>query len=186
MSDSTGGVYAFRVNIPTNMMLGLSKDLQNTSKAKRSLLWHISRLAKALRRIYLTGEISSNQSPHIRRAFELSATSKDFDAVEALCADMISKQGDGPEALRTAANIARYSFDLAPPIYVGMTAKQTFRQRLEQHLAGHTGLYGRMREAGLSWGDCCFEPHEMAVSKGAVDIAESLTQSILQPIFSVR
>lgn len=94
------------------------------------------------------------------------------------------------EFLRTASAGSRFQ----PPLYVGMTDKQTLKARYRQHhsnylAAAENTFGGRLIVAGINWEDLDFQCVEASFSNsdaGAIGFAEQLLIQMAEPKLNKR
>jgi len=79
------------------------------------------------------------------------------------------------------------AFDVAPPVYIGIASRQSLGARLEQHLAGKTGVGERIKKLGLSWRYFEFRCTTLESEAGTkLTDLEKLLQTIFKPQLSER
>lgn len=183
--DDNFGIYAFRLSLPNDVRLGLLPE-RDCKLLTTDLLRRAERLNLALSRSsILLGQIATEQAPHLRTSYSVTAQPSPEGVHATYLAQVISELGGGVDAVKAAAMVLRYTLDLSQPIYVGMTASQTFQERLRQHMSGATQFSGRLKELKVSWSDLKFIVRPLDVPRRAVLCAERATQAFLRPRISL-
>jgi hypothetical protein len=179
------GIYAFRLSLPSDARLGLTAKNADPKSHAEELLRRSHRLKLAIGESPLVGQVGTQQAPYLSQTFKMTADplvqSFHTDSLAALIAEL----GGDMSAVRTAASVLRYTMDLSLPLYVGMTAKQSFRQRLDQHMSGNSQFSERLKVLKIAWSDLQFVIRPLEVPRGSVLTAERLAQSLLRPRVSV-
>lgn len=183
--DDQFGIYAFRLCLPSNARLGLTDVSASLQERTEALLLRAARLARALRDSPLSGEIQTRQARHLAQIYAVAALPVVDDYHIDSLRSLIQELGGDLNALGMAASVLRYTIDLSLPLYVGMTALQSYKQRLEQHLGGTTPFAERLKSLGVSWWDLQFVTHPLQVPRTAVLAAERVAQSLLRPNVSI-
>jgi hypothetical protein len=171
------GIYAFRLCLPGDARLGLTAKTATPTHCTDELVARTHRLRQALNDNQLFGRLETIQAPHLAQGFSLSA--------EPLLNSFHTQNLRSLIEVRIAASVLRYTIDMSLPLYVGMTAKQSFRQRLEQHMAGSSQFSNRLKVLKISWSDLQFAIRPLDVPRGSVLAAERLAQSLLRPKVSI-
>jgi hypothetical protein len=179
------GIYAFRLSLPNDARLGLTAKLADASIHTTELLRRMHRLRLAIGESQLVGRVGTQQALHLRQIFKLTAEPQVHSFHTESLTALISELGGDMDAVRIAASVLRYTIDLSLPLYVGMTAKQSFRQRLEQHMSGSTAFADRLKALRVAWSDLQFVIRPLDVPRGCVSTAEKLAQSLLRPRVSL-
>lgn len=179
------GIYAFRLSLPNDARLGLAAATVDLAAMRSSLRARAERLRRALSDAALAGQVMTAQSPHIRFAYSVAAVPLDAKVHDTFLEGMIEELGSDLPALKAAAAVLRYGLELSSPLYVGMTSKQNFRTRLEQHMSGGTSFSERIRALQVSWSDLQFIIKPLPLSSKAVLTAEKVVQSLLRPRVSL-
>jgi hypothetical protein len=183
--DNEFGLYAFRLNLPNDARLGLTAPDADPKAQVLELSKRIHRLRVAIGENQMTGQVSSSQAPHLSQLFTLTADPVLQTFHLDHLSELIDELGGDLAAVRTAASVVRYAIDLSLPLYVGMTARQSFRERLFQHMNGTTQFSDRLRKIHVTWSDLKFVIRPMNVPRRAVGSAEKLVQSLLKPRVSL-
>ncbi len=80
--------------------------------------------------------------------------------------------------------VLRTAFDLSGPLYIGITARQSLLDRLNQHLSGDSAVYPGLESAGLSWDEIYFSWIEIDVlNSESLRSCEKLLQNVFKPLF---
>jgi hypothetical protein len=179
------GIYAFRLSLPSDARLGLTAKNADPVAHAEELLRRSHRLKLAIGESPLVGQVGTLQAPHLCRTFKMTAEPQVLSFHTDSLSILISELGGGMSAVKTAASVLRYTIDLSLPLYVGMTAKQSFRQRLDQHMSGASQFSERLKALRVAWSDLQFVIRPLDVPRGSVLTAERLAQSLLRPRVSV-
>ncbi len=179
--DDAFGIYAFRICLPNDARLGLTATNADPIQHATELVRRAQRLKSAISDDGLTGRVRTRQAPHLCQSFTIHAE-PDISTyhIESLHC-LISELGGDIYAVKTAAAVLRYTIEMSLPLYVGMTSKQSFRQRLDQHMNGSSQFSDRLKELRITWSDLQFSIRPLAVPRRAVMSAERLAQTILRP-----
>jgi hypothetical protein len=182
--DTQYGVYAFRLSLPNDTQLGLTSSADPAVLAE-DLARRVARIRWALSDLLLNGQMSSNQATHMRQVFSVSANPVHPTAQEGFVLQLIGELGGDLKAVKSAASVVRYALELSAPIYVGMTSRQSFRIRLDQHMAGSTQFSDRLAKLKIGWSDLKFVIRPFHVPAKAVRTAEQMAQALLKPRVSL-
>ena len=176
------------MRFPTDYEIGLHRPEPDLERCKENVSNILTEVAPLFGGRNLTGALHTGASArHLQVKYSVHAARVDTsgfgDRIENyLKATMTARAA----ALATTAAL-RMAFDVAPPVYIGIAAKQSLGARLEQHLAGLTGVADRIADLGLSWRHLEFRctpidsQHEMAIPN-----LEKLLQTIFKPHLSER
>ncbi|WP_157660494.1 hypothetical protein [Burkholderia ubonensis] len=189
------GIYAFYLNMIDPAKIGLAGpgpfDSRLLLAARERLVSRLSQQLLLIHEMKLEGEISEPKpGSHLRRTFTVHASSQQYDVALDEARDVRLTE------LREYAHVLSKCMSLAKPIYVGITAGQSFKQRYLQHKSDFyrnpivEGTFGsRFAVAGGTWDDlvfACIEVSSDLFSGNSLSRIERLVQSLTHPTYSLR
>lgn len=156
------GVYFFSLVFPSNYELGL---IEPTSFDKSKLLILVEKALSVVKLVLSDRELKGflqtySDALHLRVRYQMNAESSSQVSIGSLLNDCFNNVSSFQEACALVESL-RLFIALTPPIYIGMTVKQSFYDRLNQHLSGDTDFSERVKNVGLSWSDLRFGYHNI-------------------------
>lgn len=179
---ASGGLYYFRIRFPTDYELGLTTGADREAVLE-NLAGRVDRYAKAYAFCELKGTLHDGKAEHMRTLLniggELVASSNPSFLLKTIAQS--SKQIPIEEITR----VLRFAFSAARPIYIGLCHDQSFYERINQHVAGRTGLIPFLKKCHMSIADLSVHCLSLKVrSRANLREYERLTQAIFRPAFS--
>jgi len=101
--------------------------------------------------VYFTYDKNSN---HLRWLYIFDAIKKHNDFNQYI--DPFFNNSSTKEEIINLTNILRDFFDRSQPLYIGQTTKQSFRDRLLQHMGRETVFSQTLAELGFGWSEFNF------------------------------
>lgn len=186
------GVYAFFLNLVSPSKVGLagkgpwSDDV--LERARTALINRCRRQAEILCAFSMTGMVADRQRiEHLSPTLHISARPN-------VPTSFIQELGELPlGCVREYVNLVHSSCVFNPPIYVGITTRQTLRERYEQHRSaflsgpGDTSFGTRLRDAEIEWDDILFACIPFDKASDQVEILSTLErhlQALTKPVLS--
>lgn len=190
VSKDAGGIYFFTIRFPSDIELGLRKSTVSRSDIKKLLVKKLDNYHKAYSIVDFKGEFNNFKADHLTDSYKLLAAFAPKKLPSDIVEELIKTETDF-EKIKKLISILRLSLDFAFPLYIGITAKQSFYDRLVQHLNGESNVLTALTECNLSWQDlyfCCFpfEKSEDMAIKDDLRSIEKLIQCIFKPRFSQK
>ncbi|MCW3610737.1 hypothetical protein [Burkholderia cenocepacia] len=188
------GIYAFFLDLVSPSKIGLAGrgpwTDEHLTRAREALLDRCNLQAKVYSSIQFTGNISErDKHPHLTRSLSIEA----WPIAPQLFEDISTSLP--LNSVRTYASVLHASFMLNPPVYVGITQKQTLRERYNQHRADYQGgldvntFGGRLLASGIEWDDVIFAciPFQETIDDAiTLPKLERHLQAVTTPILSIR
>lgn len=190
---SAPGVYAFYLSFISRRSLGLYDGTKVTpeeiSNAK-SILERKFNQSLELRkdRQYIGRVRDASRSSHLSPSYQVSLQEQ-YSATPV--AGLIGLEGN---LFLNAIDLIEGSVLLQTPVYVGIAVDQTLRDRCFQHRhdyevsdgSNRQSFGGRLRRAGLEWGDLLFTARPSDAYGAELKKAERAIQLLVNPILSLR
>lgn len=188
------GLYFYHLNSITACKLGLYSNTEATDDgllvARSAMISKLQLKLKFFRSAELTGILQEqDRSVNIRKSYRLKAVERHDEST-------LKKLELLPLALvPQAVDILEKTSFMNKPIYIGMTSKQTLKDRYLQHRQDFNdqkiGTFGgRLRQSGLKWTDLLYSSFEvdirLAENSQVISELESFMQSLCDPILSKR
>lgn len=124
---------------------------------------------------------------HLQVAFELNFRRVDSLRSAKLITRLLGRNDLSEDALRTTCRVIRTAFLAAPPLYIGIAARQSLRSRLQQHIAGDSGVARSLSAAGIPWRYINFRCTVLAgIDEREFRALEKLVQTVFKPQLSMR
>jgi len=183
--DNIGGIYYFTFRLPSNYELGLLPENGEREMASVLNILHekLDKIALAYSSSFLKGVIKENKQAHLAKSFSVES----FEEMTVIPSEILSSISikDSYEKLAGILSLIRKLLMNSPPIYIGITSKQTLQDRLRQHLDGQTGMKASLEQLGFGWQDVgfAFEAINILDDKELRAIEKTL-QLLNRPIFS--
>jgi hypothetical protein len=182
------GVYSFSLRFPSDYELGLSSARKFDLATVNSLISvTLNRYRRAHDRSRLLGMIQGNAvGEHLRVTYELFGRHRTQVSPGELFTSFFSQEpAASVNELQTIVGVLRAFCATLPPLYVGMTCRQSLRDRLNQHLSGSTQLSEHLKRIKLDWTELIFvcAPLELA-SDEHFRTLEKVVQSLTKPPLS--
>jgi hypothetical protein len=183
-----GGIYQFCLRFPSDYELGLHHVAVNVGAARDHVLKFLSEVSLLFGGLGLTGFLRTPaQARHLQVQFDITGKRLDTKWCNERIAHYLRDSMRDAPAARAATKVLRMVFETAPPVYIGIASRQSLGARLEQHLAGKTGVAERIEKLGISWRYFEFRctPLESEVASNLTEL-EKLLQTIFKPQLSER
>jgi hypothetical protein len=181
----SGGLYLFRLRFPSNYELGfLPGTSPELSKVIATTANYLVKVQKALASTQLAGTLDDvNKANHLQTTYNLIATISSFEITSdvEMALNHCAERGSILELLNTI----RIFFEFLPPLYIGMTSRQSLNERLCQHINETTKLHERLLACEISWTELTFTclPIEEANMPRMITL-EKIFQSLCKPQLS--
>lgn len=180
-----GGLYAFYARFPSDRELGFCDPRISIAEVRENISSQMVYFLKPhFDRSYNGLLVDKRKSKHLRQNLIISGRTDSLEKRTAhilkIMASLTSKQ----DLQILTLSVRELSTNL-PPIYIGMTAEQSLRTRIGQHLSGQTGFSHRLTESGMYIHDIDFRyiPTTSAFNLLLPKI-ERILQSAYRPILS--
>lgn len=190
VSNNAGGIYFFTIRFPSDIELGLRKSTVDRDDIKKILVKKLDNYHRAYSIVNFSGEFNNYKADHLTDSYKLLAAFAPKKLPSDIIEELIKTETDFNK-IRRLISILRLSLDFAFPLYIGITVKQSFYDRLIQHLNGDSNVLAALTECNLVWQDlyfCCFpfEKDEDLSIKDDLRNIEKLIQCIFKPRFSQK
>lgn len=182
--DDKKGIYWYCLRFPNAYKLGIYEKNGEIINLHH-LIDKIMMFSNVINHIGIDTRVKHKNSVYLTSAFNLSFKSTDLHRVR-FNLEKILKNKTIIE-LRNIIKLLTFSTDKLPPLYIGITENQSFKQRFNQHFNGETSLAPGMDELGLVWDDLSYVifDDDLYNIPNITDV-ESLEHYMLKPIFSWR
>lgn len=183
--DNKGGIYFFNFRLPSDYEFGLiSEDSFNIEVFINILETKISKYVKLTNSFKLSGNIDNGCADHLKFSLGISGSNNCVFNFKKIINNLRSFITGYYKALYIT-NIMRSFFDFSPPIYIGMTYDQSFKERLIQHMNRDTNFGRTLLELEINWSDLNYNCISIDnINRTGVRDIEKLTQHIFKPILS--
>jgi len=182
--NEVGGIYYFAFRLPSNYELGISPEVSkaNMKKALDIFFGKRNNMMQAFSATSLCGSIKENKQNHLAMRYSIRCDEVSTTLNENLKNILINGSYDKVE---WTLDWIRKMLVSSPPIYIGITSKQTLRDRLKQHLDGQTVMKESLENLGFGWHDVAYECEKINFfdSKELREVEKSM-HLLHRPIFS--
>lgn len=186
------GIYAFFLNVFRPEAFGVYKTLEPSREQLRNIKGKFQKRAEALHDLLWSLEAMGSAgekgvAPHIQRMFEVSISRSHRGTPE-------WPNEIGEKEVVQYLGLMSEAWPFFSPIYVGMTEKQSLRERYSQHRdsfnskdEGKTSFGSRLRASPFGWEDVVYVA--VPISSGTPDQkilrnAEFILQMLSKPLMS--
>lgn len=188
VSRVMGGIYHFSLRFPSNYELGYSDSKGvNIERVSEVLLRTIKKFDAVYSSESINGELSTpHKSSHLKTIYDIQASMSPKNHAYRLMKDYLSMPLSD-KRLKDLINSLRLAYEMAPPLYVGMTYKQSLSGRLMQHYSGSSGFSDELKKYNLGWNNVIYKCIELeAENKSSIESIEDIIQSLFKPVFSKK
>lgn len=182
------GVYAFHLRAIRRTSVGLSSKgpytKQDLSAARANCVRILERILNLETQRIFRGYLSEPESyPGHGRVIDLTGQITYMQSLRNAIKEIPLR--DVPGFVRSAETIAT----LLPPLYVGITTKQSVQTRYDQHKSNHStrraGTFGgRLAKFGFQWGDVMFSyatQEGLDIGNSTLGTLENIVQLLSRP-----
>jgi len=177
--ENMAGIYFINTRFPSRYELGFSKKtdleiIKDNISYKMTLFYEIYSFNN------LNGLLKENKRDLIATKFKIQAESFKDD-INLLSNSMLSNINTHNE-IDELINLLQNFFQQSPALYVGITEKQSFKDRLKQHRSPGSAIYKFLKENNYDWSNFmfnCIQVNNISV----LNDLESLIQAIYRPKF---
>lgn len=145
--DNESGIYLFKLRFPTLYSVGINDNA--LEKNVEPLIEIIETFSKVINNIKINNRISNKKGLMLINAYSISLEPVTIRTQKKKLISIIREKNI--DELKSLINMLRYAVAELPPIYVGITEKQSFRQRYTQHFNGESNFKEGIEALGLSW-----------------------------------
>lgn len=177
------GVYGFYLSFPSDYQLGLSNGGENLERSVLILKDRLERYKSALERISFNGSIESDVfGVHLRKKYALSSHFEKTSFIDSLITEFFFSEGLSKTSFKLLTEVLRQSFLFSTPLYIGMTANQSFYTRLDQHIGYQSNFSILLKEQGITWSEVKFECVPISgLSSSGISNIEKIIQHLFKP-----
>jgi hypothetical protein len=183
-----GGIYQFCLRFPTDYELGLRLPGADVSAARGHVLKFLTEVSPLFGVLGIKGLIHTlPRARHLQMRFVLNASRLDTKDSARRFEHHLGAAMSEISSAKATTSALKMAFAVAPPAYVGIASRQSLGARLEQHLAGQTGMAQRIAKLGLSWRYFEFRCTPLAQQQlTLLPDLEQLLQALFKPQLSDR
>jgi len=148
-----GGIYSFNPRFPSDYELGLLDKSFDINRVTINIKNKIEEIDQLINENRYSGVLNDQMDVrHLRTVLNVKVETSFQNIVSELLNDVIQPQDKKIEIIEVT-KVIRGAIAMSPPIYIGMTRKQSLRRRLEQHLGDTTQFSERLKKTKFSWHD---------------------------------
>lgn len=179
------GVYSFSLLFPNDYQLGLMANNIDLERAKFLLKNRLNRYRQAFETVQFIGEIESVvHGNHLKKRYSLVANLDQKSHLEDMVEEYFGAEGLSLNTIKALTEVLRRSFLFSTPLYIGMTANQSFRTRLDQHVNNQSNFSNILKKQGITWAETKFECVPMfGVTPGGINSIERIVQNLFKPSY---
>lgn len=177
------GIYSFCLSFPSDYELGLGNPTVDSAKVIQIIKGLVARYHKVYEHASLHGWLKTEVNAlHLRTEYIMHAIRDEYCALQDLIDNYLTFEGPSLKTIRVLTSVLRNSFLFSGPLYIGMTANQSFATRLQQHIGNQSNFSCLLKEHGVSWSELRFEciPLER-ISASGIHSLEKIVQSLFRP-----
>jgi len=183
-----GGIYLFRLDFPTDYELGLSQSNNVDLNSVRTLLdKSIHAIIKVLYGTKLNGRLNNDAiGMHLRMEYEVNTNLREIFSADD-CVNFLLTTNISIHDLMEISAVIRYFVQQTPPIYIGMSSKQSLYDRLMQHISSETNFAKQLLSYDLSWSDLQYSYIGLSNKESSrIRSLEKIVQFICKPTLSMH
>lgn len=147
--DNENGVYWFKLRFPTPYSLGIDAKLSDESIIR--LVDTVKKFSQIINNIQIKTKVTNKSRLMLIDSFRFTLHSESITAQRNKLIDIFKSKPISK--LQTIIQLVQYAVNEMPPIYVGITEKQSFKERFDQHFNGESNFREGLHGLELSW-DC--------------------------------
>jgi len=184
--SNRSGVYVLCLRFPSDYELGLTSGHSDLERVVAVIRRYVMRMSKVIgfQEMYGTVRIGG-VADHLCQESKASIVRKDLSPTSDLFESYVIQNAGDRSKVQELAMALRLGVSAAPPLYVGMTAKQSFQARIGQHFRGETDINERLSCFGLDWSMLSVKCISIEnTSSDNVRQLEKIIQALLKPKLS--
>jgi hypothetical protein len=175
------GIYWIKIRFPSAYSVGIDTDVNQDQINK--LIENIYLYSNVINNINISSRVFNKNNLMLSSIFKFSFNSCEYSPQVNKIRNIIENKS--ASQLLSIIKIIQNAINELPPIYVGITEKQSFKERFDQHFNGHTALKKGIENIGIGW-DCI---NFVTFPQNDYDIdfhrdIEKVVHYILKPILS--